>query len=247
MRTHLLLQILLLAAVITAHNHLFAQSDWFWQNPLPTGSSLVRVSFIDANRGTAVGEAGTILSTTNGGLNWISQSSGTTQWLYGVFFTDANTGTAVGWAGTILRTTDGGTSWIRQSSVTTVSLLSVSFTDANTGTAVGEWGTIIRTLPVTGIREDFFSTNPSGFSLMQNFPNPFYPSTTIRFSVPRSGFVSLTVYDQLWREVAVLVSGERAAGTYTVVWDAAALTGGLYFYRLQSSEFSKTKKMILLR
>ena len=62
---------------------------------------------------------GTILRTTNGGTNWTSQSSGTTNHLYGVSFTDANTGTAVGGGGTILRTTNGGTNWTSQSSGTT--------------------------------------------------------------------------------------------------------------------------------
>jgi len=64
------------------------------------------VSFIDANNGWAVGWCGTILRTTNGGMNWNSQSSGTTNDLMGVFFSDANTGTAVGNYGTILRTSE---------------------------------------------------------------------------------------------------------------------------------------------
>ena len=69
---------------------------------------MISVSFTDANNGTAVGYNGTILRTTNGGTNWTSQSSGTTNCLNGVSFTDANNGTAVGGYGTILRTTNGG-------------------------------------------------------------------------------------------------------------------------------------------
>ena len=119
-------------------------SQWFWQNPLPHGYTLRSVSFTDVNNGTAVGEAGTILRTTNGGTSWINQSSGTTNTLFGVSFTDANNGTAVGEAGIILRTTDGGTSWISQTSGTTNWLWGVSFTDANNGTVVGEF-IILRT------------------------------------------------------------------------------------------------------
>jgi hypothetical protein len=74
------------------------------------------VSFTDANNGTAVGASGTIVRTTNGGTNWITQTSGTTSILYGVSFIDANTGTAVGTSGTILRTTNGGTNWTAQTS-----------------------------------------------------------------------------------------------------------------------------------
>ena len=85
-----------------------AQSGWFWQNPLPQGNPLNRVSFVDANTGTAVGDFGTILRTTDGGATWTPQTSGTTNFLIGVSFVDANTGTVVSNYGTILRTTTGG-------------------------------------------------------------------------------------------------------------------------------------------
>jgi hypothetical protein len=214
-----------------------------------TSNHLYGVSFTDANTGTAVGGSGTILRTTNGGSSWISQSSGTTNSLMSVSFTDANTGTVVGGYGMILRTTNAGSSWISQSSGTTNWLYGVSFTDANTGTAVGDYGTILRTNTggVTGIKEGRLFINPSVFHLMQNYPNPFNPSTTIEFSVPRSGLVSLTVCDLLGREVAVLVNGERAAGTYTSTWDARGVGSGVYFYRLRAGEFSETKKLILMK
>ncbi|MFN0156998.1 MAG: WD40/YVTN/BNR-like repeat-containing protein [Bacteroidota bacterium] len=110
-----------------------------------TLNALFSVSFVGANIGTAVGDLGTIVHTTNGGSTWVDQASGTTALLYGVSFTDANTGTAVGGEGTIRRTTDGGTTWSGQTSGTTNPLLGVSFSDANNGTAVGTSGTIMRT------------------------------------------------------------------------------------------------------
>lgn len=85
-----------LLAGLVCSNESFAQSGWFWQNPLPAGNSLRAVDFTDANTGTAVGDHGTVLHTTNGGATWTSQSSGTANDLRGVSFTDANTGTAVG-------------------------------------------------------------------------------------------------------------------------------------------------------
>ena len=123
----------------------FAQSGWFWQNPLPQGNPLLAAAALDANTVVAVGDFGTILRSTDGGASWTLQSSGTTNGLLGVSFVDANTGTAVGGSGTILRTDDGGASWTRQSSGTMHSLHGVSFVDANTGTAVGESGTMLRT------------------------------------------------------------------------------------------------------
>src|SRR6266849_4341008 len=133
----------------------FAQSGWFWQNPLPQGNFLFAAAAPDASTVVAVGDAGTILRTDDGGATWTPQSSGTTQSLNGVSFVDANTGTAVGGSlfsvsrnlggGTILRTTDGGATWTPQASAFFSSvpgrftfLLGVSFVDANTGTAVGE-------------------------------------------------------------------------------------------------------------
>ncbi len=114
--------------------------------PQGSGTNILwEVSFVDANAGTAVGDYGTILRTSDGGTTWTPQGSGTFNSLYGVSFADANTGTAVGSSGTILHTTDGGATWTPQSSGTTDGLAGVSFVDANTGTVVGLYGTILRT------------------------------------------------------------------------------------------------------
>ncbi len=85
------------------------------------------------------------------------------------------------------------------------------------------------------------------FELSQNYPNPFNPSTVISFQLPKKGFTSLSVYDILGREVAVLVNEERVAGKYSVEFDASNLTSGVYFSRLNSGEYSSIKKMLLVR
>ena len=102
---------LVLSAFLLVPFSLFAQG-WYWQNPLPQGNTLLGVSFTNADTGTAVGDYGTVLRTTDGGATWLSQTSGTTGWLNSVSFTDVNNGTAVGEAGTIIHTTDGGTTWV---------------------------------------------------------------------------------------------------------------------------------------
>jgi hypothetical protein len=114
---------------------------------------------------------------------------------------------------------------------------------------VGRDGTILRTNTggVTAVKESHLAGLPSDFSLMQNYPNPFNPSTTIEYAVPKSGLVSLKVYDMVGRVVAVLVDGERPAGTHKVVWDAGAEASGVYFYQFKSTEFTDTKKLLLLR
>ncbi len=85
------------------------------------------------------------------------------------------------------------------------------------------------------------------FELQQNFPNPFNPSTTIKYSIPTSNFVTIKVYDVLGNEVAALVNEEKPAGTYEVNFNASQLSSGIYFYKLQAGSFVETKKMILLR
>ena len=98
------------------------------------------------------------------------------------------------------------------------------------------------------------SALPKEFALEQNFPNPFNPTTTIRFSVPVAGHVSLVVYDLLGNEVATLVNEDRVAGTYNEVFDAASgrgergsLASGVYFYRLAAGSFSETRRLLLLK
>lgn len=88
---------------------------------------------------------------------------------------------------------------------------------------------------------------PEEFRLDQNYPNPFNPATTIGFSIQGSGFTSLKVFDILGQEVATLVSEELTPGRYEVRWDAGALAGGVYLYRLQSGHFTQTRKLVLLR
>jgi hypothetical protein len=88
---------------------------------------------------------------------------------------------------------------------------------------------------------------PKSFLLSQNFPNPFNPSTEIKYSIPQTGIVTLKVYNLLGQEVAVLVDREQTAGNYTVNFNASKLASGVYIYRIQSGGFSLTKKMTVLK
>jgi hypothetical protein len=86
---------------------------------------------------------------------------------------------------------------------------------------------------------------PAQFSLEQNHPNPFNPATTIRYSIPKEGFVSLKVYNAIGEEVTKLVNEIKDAGNYNVVFDATNFASGIYFYRMQAGSFSHVKKMII--
>ncbi len=88
---------------------------------------------------------------------------------------------------------------------------------------------------------------PKDFMILQNFPNPFNPTTTINYALPQAGNVTLKVYDMLGREVATLVNEYKNAGYYQANFDAGKLSSGVYFYTLQAGKFVETKKLVLMK
>jgi hypothetical protein len=88
---------------------------------------------------------------------------------------------------------------------------------------------------------------PVEFALYANYPNPFNPSTSIKYSIPSSSHVTLDIFDALGRNVATLVDGEQSAGSYIATFDATNMANGTYFYRLKAGNFTDTKKMVLLK
>ena len=86
-----------------------------------------------------------------------------------------------------------------------------------------------------------------GFALHQNYPNPFNPVTTISYSLPVSSHVRITIHDLKGRVVDELVTGRAVAGTYSVEWDASGVSSGIYIYRIESSGFTQTRKLVLLK
>ncbi len=101
-------------------------------------------------------------------------------------------------------------------------------------------------LVVTGVEGTEISL-PTHYALEQNFPNPFNPSTTIRYSLPEMSYVTLTMFNALGQRVATLVDGEVAAGYHEVHFDAARLASGVYVYRLAAGAQVLARKLILLR
>ncbi|MBX7047474.1 MAG: T9SS type A sorting domain-containing protein [Ignavibacteria bacterium] len=91
------------------------------------------------------------------------------------------------------------------------------------------------------------SSVPSVFSLFNNYPNPFNPSTNIKFDIPKSSFVKLSVYDSRGALVKELVNETLQAGTYNYSFDAAEFSSGVYFYRIDAGSFTDTKRMVLLK
>lgn len=88
---------------------------------------------------------------------------------------------------------------------------------------------------------------PTTYDVSQNYPNPFNPTTTINYQLPEAGHVTLIVYNTLGQEVATLVDGVVDAGYHSVSWNALNVPSGVYLYRIQAANFSKTARMILLK
>jgi hypothetical protein len=100
-------------------------------------------------------------------------------------------------------------------------------------------------MPATSVNENLISV--ISYTLLNNYPNPFNPSTKISWQLPAGGQVSLKVYDLLGNEVAALVNEEKPSGIYEVIFEASDLASGVYFYQLKTGSFAQTKKMLLLK
>jgi hypothetical protein len=105
--------------------------------------------------------------------------------------------------------------------------------------------------PATGVLEDH-SQLPTKSQLFQCYPNPFNPTTTIHYSLAKSSFVKLIIYNLLGQQIRTLQNSFQTAGEYSVIWDAvdgknAQVASGMYFYRLEADNLSLQKKMVLAK
>jgi plastocyanin len=91
------------------------------------------------------------------------------------------------------------------------------------------------------------SSVPQSYNLMQNFPNPFNPSTNIRIDIPKASQVTVKIYDVRGNLVQTLINSELQAGSYSIDWNASEYSSGIYFYRLNAGDYSAVKKMVLMK
>lgn len=230
--------------------------NWFnLQNPV---SSTLNWSlyFLDENTGFLGGNFGEISRTTNGGNNWNTIQTNLQFALTGIHFINNNTGFIVGLAsvnttdiGLLLKTTNNGLNWQRQNLIANQYLNDIYFINNLTGFIAGQDGLILKT--TTG--GEFIGINqisneiPKNYYLQQNYPNPFNPTTNIKFDIPGRSNVKISIYDILGKEISVLVDEELNPGTFEVNWDASNFPSGVYFYKIETDEFSESKKMIMIK
>lgn len=149
------------------------------------------------------------------------------------------------------RSTDNGASWSQVpnniSAIDNNASIRTLFTSSNGYLFAGTSSGLFKSISSITAVDDADRTQPQKFILEQNFPNPFNPSTHIRYSVQFAGRVTLKVFDQLGREVSSPVDNVMSAGEYELEFDASHLSSGIYYYTLRFAGLVQTKKMILIR
>ena len=148
--------------------------------------------------------------------------------------------------GVILFSSNYGVNWTSQFTSTQIVYV-LALANVNRGWAGTATGLIYK---YQGILSEVNNNNtsvPQNYKLEQNFPNPFNPTTTINYSVPKTSFVTLKVYDVLGNEVMSVVNEQQTANNYTYTLDFSKLSSGVYYYTLRAGDFSSTKKLMLVK
>lgn len=200
-----------------------------------------------------------IFLSTNNGINWEDVSTGLPNLpIRTLVVSGTNLFAGVGndiTGGGVYMTSNNGGSWIQKNQgfnvIPSVGSIFIEndYLFAGTGGQTGLYGQSVwrRTLSeIIGIKQvsEFI---PNNYSLSQNYPNPFNPTTNIEFSLTEKSFVKMIVFDITGKEVAELVNENLSAGTFRYEFNAENLPSGLYFYKLVTDKFSKTKRMILIK
>ncbi len=207
------------------------------------------ILFIDANTGFGAfteTSSNRLIRTTNGGTNWIVIP--TTNFPRGIFFINGSTGWISCAYGKVMKTGNTGIDWFTEQTPVSTDLGAIYFASNETGWTCGAGGVILKTTNggLTGL-EPVNHSIPEDFSINQNYPNPFNPDTQIMFGIPKSSYVNITIYNGLGEEIENLVNENLSAGNYSVDWNASAYSSGIYFYKISAGEFTKTKKMVLVK
>jgi photosystem II stability/assembly factor-like uncharacterized protein len=223
-----------------------------WSYGRTTGRNSYGVWFNNSNEGIAVFDDGTAERSTDGGKTWggVPISGGRL------------VGTAISGCGTsdlwitkedqLLRSNDNGQSWRLSSFAEHGNLTHISARKIGSRmicVAVSDAGSVMwfDDAQTSAGNNEASKEMPRAFILDQNYPNPFNPSTNIHYGLPNRSHVTLTVFNNLGQQVAILQNGEQEAGYHDVKFDASGLSSGVYFYRMQAGSYVESKKVLLVR
>jgi photosystem II stability/assembly factor-like uncharacterized protein len=211
------------------------------------GAKPSQIYFYNSNVGVVVAGNGLIFRTINGGENWIQDNSGTTQSLFGTCITNNGIGYASGFGGTLLKSSSfnyiycgNGTHkvYICHNGHTICVDTNAIQAHLNHGDYLGMCNENL--VPENG-------ENQNTVKLFNNYPNPFNPSTIIRFYLPTESNAKLSIYDLTGKEIMRLVDNVLPAGEHEFVWNAADYASGIYYYKLEASDIKVINKMVLMK
>jgi hypothetical protein len=227
---------------------------WNKSSPYPSLSNIYRIAACDSLL-VAVSRGPLSLST-DGGTTWTLPAGDSTFLDPTAMCIVRNTLVVTSLDSGVTVSTDWGISWKRvNDGLDTTGSFSTRFYVIGTLAPVGDYMFAGSSLhlwrrPLSEITRTPITSSapvPSGYSLEQNFPNPFNPTTEITYKVPTAGYTSLEVFDALGRRLTTLVSRFLKPGVYSSKWDASATSSGVYIYRLHSGSYNSARKMILIK
>lgn len=148
------------------------------------------------------------------------------------------------------RSIDGGNTWTTMTTAGLNNFVQMDLVYSGTTVyayAFDSFGDVIKLVESPVGIQPINSNTPAEYSLGQNYPNPFNPATKIDFALPKSGIVTIKVYDMLGHEIKTLLNENKTAGVYSVDFDASSLSSGVYFYTIHAGDFTASKKMTLVK
>ena len=227
-------------------------SSWQTFPVIITGNPIASFAYSDINTIALASTSSVVARTTDQGLSWQTVNSGgaaSIKWISGTDVSYFLSGSI------IKKSTDEGATWNAMTIGGVTGLKHFDFAkvgDNVYGFGITSTGIVIKlTENITGIK--LVNENaPRQFKLYNNYPNPFNPSTKIKLSLPNPSEggalkTKLTIFDELGREVEILLNEQLNPGTYEVTFDASKYASGTYFYKLTAGDYTKTKKMMLIK
>jgi hypothetical protein len=219
-----------------------------WVSQPTTGqANSLAILFVDSLIGVMGGSTG-MLSTSNGGTNWVAVTVPGSGSINGFGIGAGNQEMFYSRGSSIYQTTNSGTNWIIATTQTGTYYHMQKARmegDYNIWAIRSNGGISKYTYPI-GIKP-ISNEVPNSYALYQNYPNPFNPVTKIKFDIPKSAYTEIKIYDNLGREVSTLISNRLTAGKYEVDWNASNYPSGVYFYKLISDDYTQTRKMVLVK
>jgi photosystem II stability/assembly factor-like uncharacterized protein len=200
-----------------------------------------------------IGKDSVFLRSTDEGISWQKVYYAPYKRHTDMNFINSNTGWTIFKNGTdttnIMKTTNGGANWFNIKNPFTNNLNSLMFVNELTGYIAGS-GVILKTVTggITNIKL-ISDKLPQSFKLLQNYPNPFNGISVIRFSIPQNANenIKLSVYNIQGKLIETLINEAISAGEYEVKWDSKLNASGIYYYKLETRNFSEVKRMVLIK